>query len=98
MIYNMIYNDCNGVCMSVSDMSKVQDDEVGDGTTSVTVLAAELLRVSAMCYFVYLLVQYVRILISEIYVCIYVSSLVNVYKLLALSQLTSENLVMQHPF
>lgn len=27
------------------DMSKVQDDEVGDGTTSVTVLAAELLRV-----------------------------------------------------
>ena len=29
-----------------SDMSKVQDDEVGDGTTSVTVLAAELLRVS----------------------------------------------------
>lgn len=29
----------------VPDMSKVQDDEVGDGTTSVTVLAAELLRV-----------------------------------------------------
>ena len=26
------------------DLSKVQDDEVGDGTTSVTVLAAELLR------------------------------------------------------
>ncbi|GLV45145.1 Chaperonin containing TCP1 subunit 2 [Carabus blaptoides fortunei] len=26
------------------DMSKVQDDEVGDGTTSVTVLAAELLK------------------------------------------------------
>lgn len=26
------------------DMSKIQDDEVGDGTTSVTVLAAELLR------------------------------------------------------
>nr|XP_018908108.1 PREDICTED: T-complex protein 1 subunit beta [Bemisia tabaci] len=26
------------------DMSKVQDDEVGDGTTSVTVLSAELLR------------------------------------------------------
>lgn len=26
------------------DMSKTQDDEVGDGTTSVTVLAAELLR------------------------------------------------------
>ena len=27
------------------NISKVQDDEVGDGTTSVTVLAAELLRV-----------------------------------------------------
>lgn len=26
------------------NISKVQDDEVGDGTTSVTVLAAELLR------------------------------------------------------
>lgn len=26
------------------DMSKTQDDEVGDGTTSVTVLASELLR------------------------------------------------------
>lgn len=29
-----------------SDISKVQDDEVGDGTTSVVVLASELLRVS----------------------------------------------------
>ena len=29
-----------------TDISKVQDDEVGDGTTSVTVLACELLRVS----------------------------------------------------
>lgn len=29
-------------------MSKVQDDEVGDGTTSVTVLAAELLRVKTI--------------------------------------------------
>ena len=27
------------------NISKVQDDQVGDGTTSVTVLAAELLRV-----------------------------------------------------
>jgi len=27
-----------------SDISKVQDDEVGDGTTSVVVLAGELLR------------------------------------------------------
>lgn len=33
------------LCFPSSDMSKVQDDEVGDGTTSVTVLAAELLRV-----------------------------------------------------
>lgn len=32
-------------------MSRVQDDEVGDGTTSVTVLAAELLRVRAFRYF-----------------------------------------------
>lgn len=32
-------------------MSRVQDDEVGDGTTSVTVLAAELLRVRAIRYF-----------------------------------------------
>jgi hypothetical protein len=28
-----------------SDISKVQDDEVGDGTTSVVVLACELLKV-----------------------------------------------------
>lgn len=32
-------------------MSKVQDDEVGDGTTSVTVLAAELLRVNTCLHF-----------------------------------------------
>lgn len=31
-------------------MSKVQDDEVGDGTTSVTVLAAELLRVNTVTH------------------------------------------------
>ena len=31
---------------SILDISKVQDDEVGDGTTSVTVLACELLRVN----------------------------------------------------
>ncbi len=33
-------------CVSVSaaDISKVQDDEVGDGTTSVVVLSGELLR------------------------------------------------------
>ena len=29
------------------DISKVQDDVVGDGTTSVVVLVAELLRVSS---------------------------------------------------
>lgn len=28
----------------ILDISKVQDDEVGDGTTSVVVLAGELLR------------------------------------------------------
>jgi T-complex protein 1 subunit beta len=32
------------------DISKVQDDEVGDGTTSVVVLASELLRV---CLFLF---------------------------------------------
>ena len=32
--------------MYFTDISKVQDDEVGDGTTSVVVLACELLRVS----------------------------------------------------
>lgn len=34
-------------CLSLlqsSDISRVQDDEVGDGTTSVVVLAGELLR------------------------------------------------------
>ena len=31
------------------DISKVQDDEVGDGTTSVVVLASELLRVTMPC-------------------------------------------------
>ncbi|XP_069620722.1 T-complex protein 1 subunit beta [Ranitomeya imitator] len=34
----------NPAAQVLVDMSKVQDDEVGDGTTSVTVLAAELLR------------------------------------------------------
>jgi len=29
----------------LQELSKVQDNEVGDGTTSVTVLACELLRV-----------------------------------------------------
>lgn len=29
---------------ALADISKVQDDEVGDGTTSVVVLAGELLR------------------------------------------------------
>lgn len=30
--------------LAPADISKVQDDEVGDGTTSVVVLAGELLR------------------------------------------------------
>ena len=35
------------VCVCVcADISKVQDDEVGDGTTSVVVLACELLKVT----------------------------------------------------
>lgn len=38
-------NLSNLLIFFLSDISKVQDDEVGDGTTSVTVLAAELLRV-----------------------------------------------------
>jgi T-complex protein 1 subunit beta len=33
-----------GYFILYADISKVQDDEVGDGTTSVTVLASELLR------------------------------------------------------
>ena len=32
-----------------ADISKVQDDEVGDGTTSVVVLACELLKVMMIC-------------------------------------------------
>jgi T-complex protein 1 subunit beta len=34
----------NAAAKILVNISKVQDDEVGDGTTSVTVLAAELLR------------------------------------------------------
>jgi len=33
--------------MPCSDISKVQDDEVGDGTTSVVVFACELLKVKS---------------------------------------------------
>ena len=33
--------------MLCADISKVQDDEVGDGTTSVVVFACELLKVTA---------------------------------------------------
>lgn len=39
------------------DMSRVQDDEVGDGTTSVTVLAAELLRVRTVQHFDFIIVN-----------------------------------------
>ena len=34
----------DGVTFIAADISRVQDDEVGDGTTSVVVLAGELLR------------------------------------------------------
>lgn len=33
--------------LSCAEISKVQDDEVGDGTTSVVVLACELLKVTS---------------------------------------------------
>lgn len=46
-------------------MSKVQDDEVGDGTTSVTVLAAELLRVNEGFFFFFFHVSHVLLLISN---------------------------------
>lgn len=36
------------------DISLVQDDEVGDGTTSVTVLACELLKVAACSVMVFI--------------------------------------------
>ena len=32
------------IALSISEISKTQDDEVGDGTTSVAVLGGELLR------------------------------------------------------
>lgn len=55
-------------------MSKVQDDEVGDGTTSVTVLAAELLRViqhwnlrfKVCTLFILLALEYLSILRGEV--------------------------------
>ena len=44
----MLLPKCSSVstknACSRQDISKVQDDEVGDGTTSVCILAAELLR------------------------------------------------------
>lgn len=42
-ILKSIYLD-NPAAKVLVNLSKVQDDEVGDGTTSVTVLASELLR------------------------------------------------------
>ncbi len=39
------------------DISKVQDDEVGDGTTSVVVLASELLRVKFSFEIIYIYVE-----------------------------------------
>ena len=35
-----------------TDISKVQDDEVGDGTTSVVVFACELLKVWTIDHFI----------------------------------------------
>ena len=42
-ILKSIYTD-NPAAKVLVDIAKVQDEEVGDGTTSVTVLCAELLR------------------------------------------------------
>ena len=47
-------------------MSKVQDDEVGDGTTSVTVLAAELLRVSVSLSYLKLCDECVSSLLHQV--------------------------------
>ena len=42
--YILILFVCVLLCIVYSDISKVQDSEVGDGTTSVVVLAGEFLR------------------------------------------------------
>ena len=45
----LILNHFDFFCFLIrTDISKVQDDEVGDGTTSVVVLASELLRVCSV--------------------------------------------------
>lgn len=56
----------------LSDISKVQDDEVGDGTTSVTVLAAELLRVKTppSYLFLFYLYYYFFIFLNQISVMV----------------------------
>jgi hypothetical protein len=49
------------------DISKVQDDEIGDGTTSVVVLASELLRVYFLFFFIlyYLSLKFIIIIIGN---------------------------------
>ena len=45
VVHNLVVVQKKGLFLNwVPDISKVQDDEVGDGTTSVVVLAGELLR------------------------------------------------------
>lgn len=46
MLVSCVVDTTSGcaLCSYLADISKVQDDEVGDGTTSVVVLAGELLR------------------------------------------------------
>ena len=44
-------NVLSAICYCLfTEISKVQDDEVGDGTTSVTILACELLKVSLLSF------------------------------------------------
>ena len=54
MTLNTYYLNSLNKQLCVAEISKVQDDEVGDGTTSVTVLACELLRVSACIFYLML--------------------------------------------
>jgi len=45
MVMILLTVHCITCRMMCADISKVQDDEVGDGTTSVVVFACELLKV-----------------------------------------------------
>ena len=51
---NITFNFLYEPCLCCPEMSKAQDDEVGDGTTSVAVLASELLKVRLASHHDYL--------------------------------------------